>query len=367
MIIVEVIQYSLAFLMLALLFYQLGRGLWTLMKQKSVFSKPIEEREFAILVTSATDIKQISKSLYSLFGLVYPKNKYDVIISGNCFTEEATQIAKTMGAIILDVPISFQHKEEHHKLQWTFEQIMKINNNYDAIVIIESEGLVSGNYLDVLNYYIEQGSEVIQSSSLVLPENNSDERRERRISFLLNNLLNFRGEKVLSLSTNFRGGDFCFTTPMLYNNISTFPAYTGGNAYGLKLHLRGLDVDFAPEAVVWKQSIMKTEQKKSQGGGAANTWGAYVRNYLPELFKLAIQKRSFSYVKKMLGLLRPSLVQIIIISLLMMTVNLISSIQVGDPLTFVWIWLLVSTVGAINMFIEGYTMDTYFRAYRSII
>lgn len=112
MVIIEAIQYSLAVLMITLLGYQLVRGIWALKKRRKVFSHTLQDRQFAIVITSAKNKQMISNSLYSLFGLVYPKSKYDVIISADCFTEEAAQTAKKMGAIVLNGHTSLKKKSQ---------------------------------------------------------------------------------------------------------------------------------------------------------------------------------------------------------------------------------------------------------------
>lgn len=244
---------------------------------------------------------------------------------------------------------------------------MKGNSTYDAIAVIESESLVSGNYLDVLNYYLDRGSQVIQSSSLILPENSSEEYEDRRVNFLLNNILNPKGQKVLDFSTNLRGSDFCFSTSMLYENIGLLPPFNGVKEYGMKLHLKGIEIDFAPEAVVWKQAAIQKEGDLVGEDFNDGENSSLLRRYLPAFIKAAIKKNSFSYLKKMLGLLRPSLASLLLISLFMTAINLLGGVLAGEPLTFVWIWLIVSTVGVLNIFVEGYWVNTYFQVYKSII
>ena len=366
MVMIVVMQYGLAILMFILLGYQLVKGGWALTRINKIFSHAGTKRNFAIVICSNSHHQVISQSLYSLFGLVYPKSKYDVIISSDCLTEYAAREAKKMGAIILNAESSLETRKGL-RLQRVFKQVMNINENYDAIVVIEPESLVSGNYLDVLNYYLDHGSRVIQSSNLILPDNNSEEYEERRINFFLNNLLYPRGQKVLDLSTNFRGSNFCFSTDLLRDKMGSFPSYNVDNEYGIQLHLNGIEIDFAPEAVVWKQQSINGGKESTNLNIKQSKWFSLVRCYLPALIKAAGRYKSFSYYRKVFGLVKPSIVNMLFIALSMMLLNLIGGVLTGPPLVFLWIWCFICALVAINIFVEGYTMDTYFRAYKSII
>ncbi|WP_350356684.1 glycosyltransferase [Fodinibius salsisoli] len=304
----------------------------------------------------------ISKSLYSIFGLVYPKNLYDVIVLGNCLSEEAANTAREMGATIFDAN-DWLGKEEC-KLHWVFKQILSGDKSYDAVLVIQSESLLSGNYLDVLNHYFDQGSSVIQSSSLVLPESGSVWDKKNRFNFLRNNLLKPVGDELLGFSKSFRGNNFGFTTETLKENLAILPTFNQDKEYGLMLELKGIDVDFAPEAVVWKQMPIRAD---IVGNHSNKERFSFLKHYIPKLFKAAFRYKSLSYINKILDLITPSVLKVLVITLLMIAINILAWALADTPFIFVWIWLCISILDLLIIVVGGYAINTYFQAYKSII
>src|SRR5690625_3800980 len=169
MIVIEIIQYGLGTLIMILLIYQLILSISALREKKRITFNSDQNRHFAIVLPPPENGQMISKTLYSLFGLVYPKNLYDVIVIDANITRETADNARELGAIVLKKK-ELSQTEEHRELQWAFRQILQGDKSYDAVSVIESGSLVSGNYLDVMNYYLDEGSSVIQGSNLILPQ-----------------------------------------------------------------------------------------------------------------------------------------------------------------------------------------------------
>jgi hypothetical protein len=353
------VQYGLAFLVIVLLSYQLVCSIRTLKRRKSIFSNSRQNRKFAIVLAPDSGQKVITKSLYSFLGLIYPKTLYDVIIPSGCFSKEASDTAREMGAIVLNGNVSAT--EQDCRLHRVFEQLLAGGKEYDAILVVEPNSLLSGNYLDIVNHYLDQGSGVIQSSSLILPESGSSEYETKRFNFLLNNLLKPIRGKVLDFSTNLKSNNFGFTTQMLKENIDLLPDYRGDKEYGLMLELNGINVDFAPEAVVWKQ--MPIFKMNDTNGKESSVF----QQYIPDLFKAAFRYKSLSYFKKILDLMTPSVLWILIIALLMLSINIIVWGLGEATLIFVWLWLAVGILDMLNIVVGGYAINTYFQAYKSIV
>src|SRR5699024_4853623 len=185
---------------------------------------------FAIVVSPTKKKQMISQSLYSLFGLVYPRNRYDVIICGDCFSKDATRMATKMGAIVLngdDQP----RGDKKCKLQQIFERIMAGPKTYDAIIVVESESLVSGNYLDVINYYFDRGSSVVQSNNLRLPQTGMGRHDKQQLNFLFNNLFKPSCQVFFNSTISPRRSNFCFLTQVLREKLDSFPAIYDDTEY----------------------------------------------------------------------------------------------------------------------------------------
>lgn len=365
MIFIEIIQYGMGFLMIVLLSYQLILSVLALRVRKKIAFKSVQNRQFAIVMPAPKNGQMISKSLYSLFGLVYPKNLYDVFLVGDNLSSEAVNIAREMGAIVFDKKKSHQDTNSN-ELQWAFEKILQEEKAYDAILIIESDSLVSGNYLDVMNYYLDNGSKVIQSSNLMLPQSGFQGKRGMQITFLLYNLVKPLGRKVFGFGMGLRGNGICFKTQILRNNLWLLDSITDDIGYGLKLQLKGIDIDFVHEAVLLKEipteSIENDFQRKERDIG----WIPIVKHYAPELLKAGFRRKSLSYFKSFLDLIIPSSVDMLLIALVMGVINILMWAGAGWSLSFVWIWIFVFVIGVAYITVRLYAINTYYQSYKAM-
>lgn len=364
MAVIEILQYSLAVFMVALLGYQLVLSILLLKGEKGISLKANRNRHFAIIMPPPKDGRMISKSLYSVFGLVYPKNLYDVIVIDDNLDENAVNTAREMGAVVLHRNGS--KNENLHELQWAFEEILQGEKNYDALLVVESDSFVSGNYLDVMNYYLDNGSNVIQSSNLMLAQPSDEGNGIRDFLKSIYNFLKPLGRKVLGFSRGLRNNGICFTTKILRNNPWLTGSLTNDVGYGLMLQLKGINIDFVHEAILWTE--MSPENHSRENG--QKKWDmnrlSIIKNYAPKLLKATFQYKSLSYFFSFLDLITPSLLNILVIAIGLSIVNILMWLVAGWSLSLVWVWLFVATLGLGHVYLGMYTVNTYRKAYQSV-
>lgn len=365
MIFIEVIQYSMGILMIILLSNQLILSMLALRVRKRIAFKSVQNRQFAIIMSAPKNEQMISKSLYSLFGLVYPKNLYDVFFVGDNLSNEAVNIAREMGAIVLNKN-SFHPDTNSCELQWAFEKILQRDKAYDGILIIESDSLVSGNYLDVMNYYLDNGSKVIQSSNFMLPQSGFQDKKVRQINFLLYNLVKPVGRKVFGFSMGLRGNGICFKTQILRDNLWLLDSITDDMGYGLKLQLKGIDIDFVHEAVLLTEIPTGSEENDFQRKERDIGWIPIIKRYAPALLKAGLRQKSLSYFKSFLDLITPSSIDMLFIALVMGVINILMWAGADWSLSYVWLWLFVLLIGVIHIVVGLYTINTYYQSYKSM-
>ncbi|MEX2573336.1 MAG: glycosyltransferase family 2 protein [Balneolaceae bacterium] len=308
-----------------------------------------DSRRFAIIVPAHNEEKIIAKTIYSLFSLVYSKKLYDLfIIADNC-TDNTAKVARNLGATVLERS-NEQEKGKGYALRWAFDQIIDSPRNYDAVVVFDSDSLVSGNYLDVMNYYIEQGSEVIQSNDLVLPQPGAWSIEATRIGFLLYNYVKPMGRKVLGFNMGLRGNGMCFSTELLRKIPWQAWSLTEDVEYGLILMLKGIRIDFAPEANVWAQMPVNSENAESQ----RTRWemGRYevMRKYAPKFFTAAIREKSLKYLDVLIDLVTPPYVNIMLMVSLLCLINLALWLLGVLSLHYFLIWAGLALLGVIHLF-----------------
>lgn len=348
MIVVEIIQYFLVGVFGMLLGYQVLLSVLALKGKKIQDFNTQKNRKFAIVLPAYNEEKVVIKSLYSLSGLLYPKNMYDLIVIADNCSKSSVKIARNLGAIVIeDLPNSGNGKKS--ALEWTLNKILKGDKKYDAIIVFDYDGLISGNYLEVMNYYLEQGSKVIQSSGLVLFQSLSWKNRIKRIEFLLFNYVKPMGRKVLGLGTGLRGNGMCFATEILKNVPWKTTLQNDDFEYGLVLQLKGVKIDFSPEAIIWTQIPAKADDVESQ----RHQWqvGSYAtaKKYGLNLLAMAFRKRSAIYFDNFIDLISPLSVNLFLIIGLLCGFNGTLVLLEWLPITFLWIWLGIAGLAVLHL------------------
>ncbi len=345
----EIIFLSLFVSISPLLGYQFFLGLIALKAKKIESFETSSNRKFAIVVPAHNEEKIIAKTIYSLSGLIYPKRNYDVfVIADNC-NDSTANLARSLGANVLE-----RHNKEKtgkgYALRWAFDILLE-ENEYDAIVVVDADSLISGNYLEVMNYYLENNSRVIQSSDLVLPEPGNWSIESTRIGFMLYNYVKPLGRKVLNFNMGLRGNGMCFKSEVLKDVPWQAWSLTEDVEYGLVLLLNGIKIDFAPEATVFAQ--MPTEAKNAESQRSRWEMGRYqiVQRYTLKFLYQSIKKRSASFFDVFVDLITPPFVNMmLIIVALFLAVTILWYLEVVALIHFL-MWGFLLLLGFAYLFI----------------
>lgn len=366
MIILDGIQYLLAAIIGVLFGYQMVLSFLALLARKVKNPSADRYRKFAVVVPAHNEEQVLSKTLYSLFGLVYPKSLYDIIVVADNCTDKTAAIARNLDAIVLE-RMDAQKKGKGYALRWAFDQILEWETKYDAVIVFDADTLVSGDYLKVMNHYLANGSRVIQSSDLVLPQPGKWSIEATRIGFLLYNYVKPLGRKVLGFDMGLRGNGMCFSREILREYPWEAWSLTEDVEYGLNLLLQGIKINFAPEATVWAQMPAKAENAESQ----RRRWemGRYpiIREYAPKLFAASIEKRSFRHLDTLCDLVFPPLVNTMFFVLVMVVLNIVLWFAGWGAATFIWIWLGITAAGLLHLFIGMIAAKADRQLYKSMV
>jgi len=314
----EILLISLFFAIAPLLAYQFILSLLALNAKIQTRFESDSNRKFALIVPAHNEEKIIGKTIYSLSGLVYPKNKYSIfVVADNC-TDNTAELARSLGAIVLE-RTNKKEKGKGYALRWAFDKISRYKEAYDAVLVVDADSLISGNYLEVMNYYLDRGSRVIQSSDLVLPEPGNWSIEATRIGFLLHNYVKPLGRKVLNFNMGLRGNGMCFATDVLKEVPWKAWSLTEDLEYGLILMLHGIKIDFAPEATVLAQMPVEAKNAESQRSRWELGRFQIIRMYTGKFLGKALKKRSASFFDVFIDLITPPFVNMMMLVLISLT------------------------------------------------
>lgn len=365
MIILNILQWIMYILLGFLLVYQLILTILALFTKRVKDFKTIKKRRFSIVVPAYNEEKGISKTLYSLFGMIYPKQLYDVIVIADNCTDNTAKIARNLGAIVLERNNPDQ-RGKGYALRWAFDKIAQFRREYDAVVVFDSDSLASGNFLEVMNYYLETGKEVIQSSDLVIPQPGIWSSETTRIGFLLTNYVKPMGRKALGLSMGLRGNGMCFNMDHLKKHPWQAWSLTEDLEYGLRLLLKGVNIHFAPEAYVWAQMPVHAKNAESQ----RQRWevGRYeiMRKYAFQFLKETFRRRSLKYLDVLIDLLTPPFVNMFLLILIMIALNTALNLFGFVLVKFLILWSLLAIVAFLQLFLGLFVAKADKDLYKSL-
>ncbi len=350
MILIEVTFLLLLVLFSPLVLYQLFLSIVALFAHKSIELNLVEKKVFAIVVPAHNEEKIISKTIYSLSGLIYPKSKYDVfVIADNC-TDNTAVLARSLGTNVME-RTNQSETGKGYALRWAFDSILNHTKKYDALIVIDADSLVSGNYLEVMNDYLSSGSQVVQSSDLVLSSPGNWSIEATRIGFLLYNYVKPLGRKVLGLSMGLRGNGMCFSANILRETPWQAWSLTEDVEYGLILQHKGIHIDFAPEAFVYAQMPVEAVNANSQRVRWEMGRFQVIRAYTTKFLLKAIQERSVKYFDVFFDLITPPFVNMMFLMALIVFGGSLLWIINLLPGYLLLLWIGLFAIGFLYLFI----------------
>ncbi|MEX0648878.1 MAG: glycosyltransferase family 2 protein [Balneolaceae bacterium] len=361
-----VIQYIIAAVAGLLLGYQMLLSFFALKGKIIKNFKSIKYRRFSIVIPAHNEEKVLSKTIYSLFSLLYPKTLFDVIVVADNCSDNTAKIARQLGATVFE-RTNEKKQGKGYALRWAFDKILSDSQRPDAIIVFDADSLVSGNYLNVMNYYLEKGNRVVQSGDLVLPDSGAWSSETIRIGFLLYNYVKPLGRKVLGLDMGLRGNGMCFSTEVLEKNPWQAWSLTEDVEFGLMLLLRKVKIKFAPEAIVWAQMPANSKNAESQRKRWEIGKFPVIRKFTPKLLSAFFRTGSPRYLDACIDLVTPPLVNTLLLVVMMGGLNTILWYAGWVSQVFVWIWTGILLMGILHLFVGLYAAGADRRIYRSIL
>src|SRR5690554_3316666 len=134
MIFYETLQYILITAGGSLITYQFILSVFAFRSKETEDFETDRKRKFVIVIPAHNEEAVIAKTLYSLFGLIYPVNLYDIVVVADNCTDKTAKIAANIGATVLER----SHDTKLGKgfaLRWAFDQILEWDQQYESVVI----------------------------------------------------------------------------------------------------------------------------------------------------------------------------------------------------------------------------------------
>jgi 1,2-diacylglycerol 3-beta-glucosyltransferase len=308
-------------------------------------------RRIAVVVPAHNEELAIGETLKSLQSVEYPKGLFDIIVIADNCSDMTAEVAEKAGVLAL-VRTEPQLRGKGYALRWCFDRLMADLRNYEAVVVVDADSLVSRNFLLVMNHYLDTGAKAIQSSDLAAHAPGDWSLEMTRLSFLLHNFVRPLGRSVLGFSAGLKGNGMCFAIDTLIEVPWESYSTNEDLEYGMELLLRGKTVVFAPEAKVHATMPLVSANAQSQRARWEKGRMPLIRRYAWRLFSSAARQASLRLFDAFVELMTPSLVNIGVFSLVMAFVsNGLWVLGIQGMRFFGILWLSVLCAGAIHVVI----------------
>ena len=279
-------------------------------------------RRFAVVIPAHNEETGIEPTLRSLSALDYPRDLYRVVVIADNCTDRTAEKARACGATVYERTDQVR-RSKGYALRWGFDLLLPQQPEYDAYVVVDADSIVSKNFLMVMDSYLEQGSEAIQSSDMVSPNPGAWSSEVTRLGFTLYNFIRPLGRKRIHCPAGIRGNGMCFSAKVLKQVPWSTYSLNEDLEYGLILLLHDVYVDFAPKAVVLATMPAKAQQAESQRARWEGGRFAVIRRYSRPLLVQSIKRFSFRYFDAFVDLVTPPFVNIFGFGVLLVICNLV--------------------------------------------
>ena len=324
------------------------------------------QRRFVVVVPAHNEEPTIERTLRSLIAIEYAKDRFDIVVIADNCTDETAAVAEKYGTLVFERNEP-DRRGKGYALRWCFD-VLLAQSKYEAVVVIDADSVVSKNFLAVMNYYLDRGARVIQGSDIVEPQQGTWNSEMTRISFLLYNYVRPLGRKVIGCTTGLRGNGMCFSASVLQEVPWEAYSLNEDVEYGLHLLIRGIPVQFAPEAFVFAVMPQIVAHAESQRARWEKGRFPLIRKFAMPLIFESFRKRSYVYFDAFIELMTPALVNILmLVGILFFVTAALAAMGLERMVLYAAIWLTLLAGGFVHLLVGLYVAKASRATYLALL
>ncbi len=246
---------------------------------------------FAVLIPAHNEERLLPSLLENLRRLEYPARLFQLhVVADNC-TDRTAELGRQAGAIVHE-RFDAELRGKGYALEWLLARLQAQAIDYDAIVILDSDSIVSANFLTVMDARLARGEQAIQAYYAVRDPAGSWSASLRSVALAALHFLRPLARSVVGGSAGLKGNGMVFSAEII-RNYRWSASLTEDIEYHMTLILDGRRVTFAPDAVVWAEMPSTLASSQTQNVRWERGRQEMVRDYVPKLLRAAVTRRSF--------------------------------------------------------------------------
>ncbi len=323
---------------------------------------------FAIVIAAHNEEPVIEPLIDNIKRLDYPRNLFDIyVVADNC-TDRTAYLAQKAGACVYE-RFNQEKRGKGYALEWMFNKLFSLNQDYDAVVLFDADNLVKTDFLLEMNNKLCDGEKIIQG--YIDSKNPYDTwvTNTFSIAFWLMNRLVQLSRYNLGISNTLAGTGMCISYEVLKKLGWGAHSLTEDLEFTMKALAYGIKTSWAHDAVVYDEKpltfMQSCRQRKRWAQGQIDVAG----RYLLLLLSKGVREKKWMYIDAALHLFQPFFIMIATAFLLIQTMSFIQPHYVNLFIDFIprSLWQIIS--GTITVFpvIALYLDKVPWKAYWGLI
>lgn len=235
-------------------------SLFSLGKYKNPYPPTNVQHRFLVLFTVLNDGKEVIESINAFFDTqMYPREKYDIAVA-------ATGLSEDDLITLLQMPINIviPDREVCTKV-YAIQQVMErySPNEYDMIVILNSDNHISPNALELFNNAYYSGCDAIQAHRITRNLDTSVAVLGA-VSEEINNNLFRKGHTRMGFSSALIGSAMAFDFAIFHEIAPTMKGGDTSTAMEIALLSQNIYTEYLEEVICYSRKEDNTEQYKKR-------------------------------------------------------------------------------------------------------
>lgn len=317
--------------------------------------KPVNK--FAMLIAAHNEETVIAGIVKNLKSLKYPADMYEIfVIADNC-SDKTAEIARKNGARVYE-RFDPEHKGKGFGLEWMFKNLFALDENYDAICILDADNLVSKNFLMEMNKQLCLGHKVVQGYLDSKNPHDTWISGNYSLSYWISNRLFQLPRHYLGLNCALGGTGFVMATSVLKEIGWGATCLTEDLEFSIKLVLKGMRVAWAHDAHVYDEKPLKLKQSWRQRVRWMQGHCDCAERYLKALLARSFKKGDKVAFDLGIYLIQPFVIVLNAFFLLYGAVNFLRHPAINTPFDmplwmFVILVIIMTYIYIVFVYIEG--------------
>lgn len=297
---------------------------------------------FMILLPAHNEASVIGATIHRLRAIDYPSPLFSIHIIADHCSDHTAAAARQAGAIVHERNEG-SRSGKGAALSWLFQRILN-EEQCDAVVIFDADTRVDTDFLQVMDWRLAQGDQVIQGQHIIRNPDRGWYPSLVWAMFLIDNRFQNLGRSNLGWSAKNMGDSICFRADIL-RKLGWGEGLTEDYQLRHKLLMNGIRIVYEPAAIGYGEAPLTWARAHAQRARWLRGTRDASRQYAKRLIAEAIKRHDFALLDGALQASFPSYSTLSLLSLAALAIQVSADYFTGlfFPLPLLGAWAAVVT------------------------